>query len=102
MQIDQAFQRPAETPTDLEAAYTQTIFVLARAAEHAPDELQTDVGLVLEGLIAFDEALRAVGYSFDALEQSPDAAEISAAVNDPSFTVAGDRIDAYKTQVCGL
>jgi hypothetical protein len=101
-QVDEAFRLPAATPEELEANYTETILLFAEAAEQAPPEVQTDIGLVLQGLIAFDEALRAVGYSFEALEQSPDAAEIAAAVNDPAFRQAGDRIEAYRRQVCGL
>ena len=101
-QIDDGFRVPAGTPAELEANYTATIRLFTDAARVAPPEIQTDVGLVLQGLIAFDDALRAVGYSFEALEQSPDAAQISAAVNDPAFRVAGDRIEAYKAQVCGI
>jgi hypothetical protein len=101
-QVDETLSVPAGTPTELEANYTSTIQLFAQAAEQAPPEVQTDVGLVLQGLIALDDALRAVGYSFEALEQSPDAAQISAAVNDPAFRVAGDRIEAYRTQVCGI
>ena len=102
VQVDEDLQRPSETAADLEEAYRQTILVLARAAERAPAELQTDVGLVLEGFVALDTALGAVGYSFDALEQSPGAAQIAAAVNAPAFRVARDRIEAYKAQVCRI
>ena len=101
-QVDGGLQAPAATPAELEANYTETIRLFTEAAGTAPPEVQTDVGLVLQGLIAFDDALRAVGYSFEALEASPDAARISAAVNDPSFRIAGDRIEAYKAQVCGI
>ena len=101
-QVDETLRVPAGTPEELEANYTRTIQLFARAAEQAPPEVQTDVGLVLQGLIALDDALRATGYSFEALEQSPDAAQISAAVNDPAFRVAGQRIEAYRTQVCGI
>jgi hypothetical protein len=101
-QIDEVAQIPAATPADLEANYAQTIRLFADAARQAPPEVQTDIELVRQGLIALDDALRAVGYSFDALEQSPDAAEIAAALNDPAFTEAGARIEAYKGQVCGI
>jgi hypothetical protein len=101
-QIDEAFDVPAVTPAELEANYTETILLFAEAAEQAPPEVQTDIGLVLQGLIALDDSLRAVGYSFEALEQSPDAAEIATALNDPAFRVAGERIEAYRTQVCRL
>ena len=72
--------------------------MLAQAAEHAPDELQTGrrASSLERASTALDEALRGGGLHYDALAESPDAAEVSAAVNDPAFTVAGDRIEAYK------
>jgi hypothetical protein len=88
--------------TDIEAAYTHLLGVLRRSAEAAPPELQQDAGLLYEGISALDDALRAVGYDYDALASSPEGPSVSAAVNDPAFTVAGDRIQAYKHQVCKL
>lgn len=60
------------------------------------------MALVAEGMEALDATLAEVGYDFDALAASGAAAEVTAAVNDPAFTVAGDRLNAYRTQVCRL
>lgn len=90
------------TPEAIEAGFTRLLSVLRQAATLAPDELQEDTALILAGMAALDAALRPVGYSFDALAEAPNAVEIAAAVNDPSFTVAGDRVEAYRTQVCRL
>jgi hypothetical protein len=99
---DTVLAEPSESPGDVEAAYTHLLDVLQRAVQAAPPELQSDVGLLLEGISALDDALRAVGYDYDALSASPEGPAVSASVNDPSFAVAGDRIQAYKHQVCRL
>lgn len=91
---------PSETPEQVEAAYTSAIEILGRIADAAPPELVEDTALVLEGFVALDAALRPVGYDADALLDSPAGPEVVAAVNDPAFAVAGDRIAAYKAQVC--
>ncbi len=102
VRLQGVLEEPADSAADVEAGFSQLIGVLTRTAEQAPEELATDVGLVLAGVVALDDALRAVGYSYDALSRSPSAAEVSAAINDPSFAVAGDRIEAYRAQVCNL
>jgi hypothetical protein len=100
LEADTVLDRPSASPQDVEAAYTHLLEVLHRAASSAPPELQADTGLLYEGIAALDDALRAVGYDYDALAGSPSGPSVSAAVNDPAFTVAGDRIQAYKHQVC--
>jgi hypothetical protein len=99
---DTVLDEPSRSPQDIEAAYTHLLDVLDRAAAAAPPELQADTGLLYEGISALDEALRAVGYDYEALASSPEGPSVSAAVNDPAFAVAGDRIQAYKRQVCRL
>jgi hypothetical protein len=99
---DTVLSEPSESAQEVEAAYTRLLEVLQRAADAAPPEVEPDVGLLLEGIAALDDALRAVGYDYEALSSSPEGPAVSAAVNDPSFAVAGDRLQAYKHQVCGL
>lgn len=90
------------SPANVEAGFRAIVDVLDRAAEAAPSEVAEDAAVLADGMAALDEALAAVGYDFDVLAASPDAAEVTEAVNDPAFTVAGDRLRAYRTQVCRL
>ena len=93
----------AATAAEVEAGFTTLLEVLGRVAEQAPPELAEDTALVLAGVAALDDALRAVGYSDEALAAEPAlAVEVSRAANDPAFAVANQRIEAYKAQVCGL
>jgi hypothetical protein len=89
-------------PTVVEAGFTRLVGVLRDVHALAPPEIEADAKLVSDGIAALDAALAAVGYDFDALAASPAAAEVTSAVNDPAFTAAGDRLSAYRTQVCHL
>jgi hypothetical protein len=100
--VDDVLNKPSESSTQMEAAFTHLLDVLHRTAAAAPPELQEDTALLAAGIAALDDALRSVGYSYDALAESPNGPEVSAAVNDPAFKVAGDHISAYKAQVCKL
>ncbi|MDP1820968.1 MAG: hypothetical protein Q8K58_13910 [Acidimicrobiales bacterium] len=90
------------TPEEVGAGFRRLVEVLDEAARTAPREVEADAVLLAEGVAALDAALAAVGYDFDALASSPNAVQITEAVNDPAFTVAGDRLEAYRDQVCGL
>jgi hypothetical protein len=93
----------AASAADVEAAFAAVLEALGRVVEHSPPELAEATALVLSGMAALDGALRAVGYSYDALAAEPElAVEVSQAANDPAFAVASARIEAYKQQVCGL
>ena len=92
----------SSTPTSAAVAFAKLRQVLTDTAAQAPPELATDISLLAAGIAALDDALRAVGYSYDALASSPNALAVSAAVNDPAFATAGTRITAYKAQVCHL
>ena len=100
--LDSALDRPSETPEEVEASFTLLLDQLHRAADAAPPELVEDTALLVAGIASLDDALRSVGYDYDALAESDQGPAVAAAVNDPAFGVAGDRIQAYKSQVCGL
>lgn len=92
---------PAD-PASVETALRRLVGVLRDARALAPPEVEPDAALLAEGVAALDAALAAVDYDFDALAASGAGAEVTAAVNDPAFTAAGDRLAAYRTQVCQL
>jgi hypothetical protein len=100
--LDEVLSQPSETAAEVEVAFTHLLDVLHQTAAAAPPELEEDTALLVAGIAALDDALRSVGYSYDALADSPDGPQVSAAVNDPAFAVAGAHITAYKQQVCGL
>jgi hypothetical protein len=89
-------------PAAVEAGFHRLVGVLRDALALAPPEIDGDLSLVTEGIEALDATLAAAGYDFAALAASGESARISNAVNDPSFTAAGARLTAYRTQVCRL
>ena len=92
---------PAD-PSAVEAGFRRLVGVLRDLHDLAPPEVEADAAVVANGIEALDEALAAVDYDFDALAASGAAAEVTDAVNDPAFTTAGNRLSAYRTQVCHL
>jgi hypothetical protein len=100
--VDTVLEDPSESAEEVEAAFTHLLDVLHRAADAAPPELTEDTALLVAGIASLDDALRPVGYDYDALAESDQGPAVAAAVNDPAFGVAGDRIEAYKHQVCGI
>lgn len=89
-------------PADVEAGFRALVRTLRDLHALAPPEVEADAALVAGGVEALDAALAVVGYDFDALAASSEADVVTAAVNDPAFTTAGDRLTAYRTQVCRL
>lgn len=102
MALREVLGEPAASASDVEAGFSELLEILRRAAGSSPPELREDTALLLAGVGSLDDALRAVGYDYDALASSEAGPTVAAAVNDPAFGVAGDRIEAYKEQVCGL
>ncbi len=100
--VDTVLDDPSESADEVEAAFTHLLDVLHRAAAAAPPELAEDTALLVAGIASLDDALRSVGYDYDALAASDQGPAVATAVNDPAFGVAGDRIEAYKHQVCGI
>jgi hypothetical protein len=100
--IDATINGEAGTPETVAAGFQRLVTVLGQVADAAPEEVAEDAAALADGMAALNDALAAVGYDFDVLAVSPDAAAITQAVNDPAFTIAGDRLQAYREQVCGL
>ena len=91
-----------DDPASVEAGFRRLVGVLHDALALSPPEIETDLGLVSQGIDALDATLAEVGYDFDALAASGQSEALSDAVNDPAFAAAGDRLGAYRTQVCQL
>ncbi len=102
LDLGDALQDQATTPEDVAAGFGALLALLDELAGLAPEEVRGDVELLGAGIGALDEALAVVQYDWDALASSPQASAVAAATNDPAFTVAGDRLVAYRGQVCGL
>lgn len=92
---------PAD-PAAVEAGFRRLAGVLHDALALSPPEIEADLALVSGGIDALDATLAEVGYDFDALAASGQSEALVEAVNDPAFSTAGDRLGAYRTQVCRL
>jgi hypothetical protein len=92
----------ASTPAEVRDGFARLIEVLDGLTELAPQDIRPDVELVAGGIRALDEVLAEIGHDFAALPETPYAQEVLEASNDPVYVGAGDRLDAYRSQVCAL
>jgi hypothetical protein len=81
-------------PEAIEDAFQQVIGSLEDAADSAPEEIEADVELTLDGFKELFDALQAV--DFDFLEIDVSLAE------NPEVEAASDRIEEYNERECGI
>jgi hypothetical protein len=62
-----------------------------------PSEIKADADTVINAIKQLETAVKAVNYDFTKVDP-----KALAPIQDPKFTAATNRIDAYDTQVCGL
>jgi hypothetical protein len=81
-------------PEAIEDAFQQVIDSLEDAADSAPEEIEADVELTLDGFNELFDALQAVDFDFLEIDQS--------FAENPEVEAASDRIEAYNERECGI
>lgn len=84
-------------PDAIEEALQTTLDFADDAEDLAPDEIADDVETIFDGLRRFDEVLAEADYNF----LQVDTADLEV-LNDPAFSEAGERIQRYNRDVCGI
>ena len=87
----------ANPSTDLKSSYQQLDKVAAQFIAIAPSAIKADAQTLIDGLKKLEKALAAANYDFTKVDPST-----LAALQDPNFAAAAERISAYDKQVCGL
>ena len=89
---------------DFDAGEAQALF--DEAADQLPGDLQDDLQVMADGLIAFFQAVSNAGVDFSAPESLPSAAQLaeleaaSDAIDTDEFNEASDNLTAYADEVC--
>jgi hypothetical protein len=95
------------TGDDLRAQFQEARDALDTAVDRAPDEIRGDVETLADAFVQLDDLLSEYDYDFTQLAaqaaEDPEAfAEFEAIASDGRYTEAGERIEAYLTDVCGI
>jgi hypothetical protein len=97
--LDRSFQDSnnfANVTKDPKAWVAQVNDLLPKAEAAAPGAIKADVATLVAGVRTLVKALVDDNYDFTKLTPAQ-----YAALQDPKFTAAGDRVTAYDKQVCG-
>jgi hypothetical protein len=84
-------------PERLKAAFVARVRTYTDLAARAPSEISADADTVRDSLIKVNNALAAHGYQSAAANSDP---TVQAALNDPAFTTATDKLRSYDAQHC--
>ncbi len=84
-------------PGQLRSAFAELRAVLPVMASAAPTELREDLGIVVTGYGKLGAATEQGGWQWGTL-----AGAVLAIGEDPTFTAAGERVDAYNRRTCGV
>jgi hypothetical protein len=84
-------------PDRLKAAFVARVRTYTDLAARAPSPIKADAGTVRDSLIKVNNALAAHGYQSAAANSDP---TVQAALNDPAFTAATEKLRAYDAEHC--
>jgi hypothetical protein len=84
-------------PERLKTAFVARVRTYTDLAARAPSEISADANTVRDSLIKVNNALAAHGYQSAAANSDP---TVQAAVKDPAFTTATDKLRSYNAEHC--
>ncbi|MDO8363806.1 MAG: hypothetical protein Q7V88_12975 [Actinomycetota bacterium] len=101
-EFDALFQAGTPTPEALETAFTTMAGLQGELVANAPADVKADAELVLAGVDEMVAMFAAHNWDVAALMTSDDAAEFQALIDDPAIADAGDRLDQWGFDTCGI
>lgn len=96
------FSDPDATPETLKEGIDELVAAIGKLRDAAPDELKADVDTVTGTITAVADVLEKYDYDFMALATAPEAAELQARFDSAEVVEAGERLDAYTSDTCGV
>lgn len=84
------------------AAFREMQSMVADLAASAPSEIADDVKLMSSGINQMVAVLEKYDYDFMALATAPEAEEFMNAMNSEEMAAAGERLEQYSEEVCGI
>ena len=82
---------------DLRAGFMEFDSLVGEFLSVVPAELKADADVLVGAVRQFETALKAADFDFTKVDTNS-----VKAFDDPKFTAATERLDAYNTQVCGI
>lgn len=96
------FNDPAATPESLKTGIDELLTAIEELRDAAPEELKADVDAVKGTITAVADVLEKYDYDFMALATAPEAVELQARFESEEVVAAGERLDTYTTETCGV
>lgn len=96
------FADPDATPESLKAGIDDLVAAIEKLRDAAPEELKADVDTVTGTITAVADVLEKYDYDFMALATAPEATELQALFDSEEVVSAGERLDTYTTETCGV
>jgi hypothetical protein len=96
------FNDPAATPESLKEGIDELVAAIDTLHDAAPDELKADVDAVRGTITMVSDVLEKYDYDFMALATAPEAVELQARFESDEVVSAGERLDTYTTETCGV
>lgn len=96
------FSDPSATPETVKTGIDALLDAIGSLRDAAPDDVKADVDAVAGTIEQMAGLLEKYDYNFEALAASDDVAELQAVFDSDEVAAAGERLDAYTTQVCGV
>jgi hypothetical protein len=96
------FNDPDATPESLKEGVDELVAAIDDLYDAAPDELKADVDSVRGTITLVAEVLQKYDYDFMALATAPEAVELQAQFGSEEVVAAGERLDTYTTETCGV
>ena len=90
------------TPEQLEASFADVEERLDPLIAAAPDEIKSDLELLASGTRQLIDALAASDYDFEAFALDEGNQELVASLDSEEYNAAGERIDTYGEEQCGI
>ena len=88
---------------DTKTAWTSVVSLFEVVAKKAPDDIHDAAIKINEGLAEYTKVLAKYDYDFAKITADTEASADLARINaDPEFTAAGNQLDKYFNDVCGI
>jgi hypothetical protein len=94
------------TPAQVKQAWVQLDAVIGQLVSSASSEIKADATTLQQAYGQLEAVFNQYGYDsnkvFEASQADPNVASKLQVADDPKFTAAADRIEAYNEKVCGI
>ena len=88
----------SEDPAAIKAAFVAAESALAAVAGDPPKDIATDIATIKTQFTAANDAMKKANYDLDQIDKA--SSKAISDLEDPTFTKAGDNVQAWTTKNC--